>query len=87
MLSDRPIRPEEPSAVNVLEMLEEILTQDPKYLEDDEPDVNSNRRCNERRHCQIGGRACACGQASIPRTHRSKDHPIPFCPTDSYAAR
>ena len=87
MLSDRPFSVEKSSAVNVLEMFEKILIRDPKFLEDNESDVKSNQGCNERRHCQIGGSACACDQASIPRTHRSKDHPTPSCPRGSYALR
>ena len=55
VLSDRPISAKKPSAVNVLEMFEKILIRDPKYLEDNEPDVQSNQRNNERRHCRTGG--------------------------------
>ncbi len=43
-LSYRPIRPEQPSAVNMLKMLEKILVRDPEYLEDNEPDLKSNKR-------------------------------------------
>lgn len=41
VLSNRPISPEKASAVNVLEMFEEILIRDPKYLEDNESDFGS----------------------------------------------
>ena len=54
VLSDRPIGAEKPSAVNVLEMFEKIFVRDPKYLEDGQPHVVSNKRCNEHRRCRTG---------------------------------
>lgn len=41
VLSDRPISAEKASAVDMLKMFEEILIRDPKYLEDNEPSVES----------------------------------------------
>lgn len=55
MLSDRPFGVEKSSAVNVLEMFEKVLVRDPKYLEDNESNVKSKKRCNERRRCRIDG--------------------------------